>query len=208
MAAESSFRSNVAEETQKDKKWIAMLKDRSTVYVKPGETFSCTSFPQLKFKPNELMGFWSSRNPTRFPESSDFESGKQVMVFPTCRIATDDVKFSGAGYSWKKSATKIEQPIHTEDKKDDEDPTPDITSVEYEKTWPETIPTIWMSPPRTQVAGTGRLRLIDGQQLVLGTEDGFALKKLDANSAIVSIAGEETRIPLDKIASIEFPTAK
>jgi hypothetical protein len=192
----------------KENKWTAMLKDRSTLFVKPGETFVCTSFPNLKFKPDELTGFWSSRNPTRFPEATDFSAGNRVMVFPTCRIATDQIEFLKTGYRWKKSAKKIQQPLQTKDKKDDEDPTPDVNSVEYATTWPENIPSIWTNPPRTQTAGTGRLKLVDGQQLVLGADRGFSLTKLDKHSVTVSIADMETKIPIEEIASIDFPQAE
>ena len=91
------------------------------------------------------------------------------------------------GYRWKKSAKKIEQPLNTRDEKNDEDPTPDIDSVEYQTTWPENIPTLWTNPPRTLRAGTGRLKLADGQLLVLGSDSGFSLTKLDKQSATVSI---------------------
>ena len=202
-----SVRFNVAQSDgdNQDNQWMAMLNDRSTLIVEPGKTFASTMFPHLKFRPEELLGFWSSRNSARFPEATDFASGKQVMVFPTCRIATDQVEFLNTGYRWKKSAKKIEQPLNTRDEKDDEDPTPDINSVDYETSWPENVPTIWTNPPKTPRAGTGRLELVDGQQLTLGINSGFSMEKLDKRTATVSIAGRKTKIPIEQIISIEFP---
>lgn len=194
-------------QAKKEKTWTAMLDDRSTIFVTPGESFDSSTFPSLKFKPEELMGLWSTQNPARFPEASDFDKGNKVVVFPTCRIAASSVEFSSSGFEWEKSAKKLVQPLQIDgDEKADEDPTPSITKVQYSKTWPENIPTIWMHSPKSQPNGTGRLRLVDGQQLVLTNGSGrFQLTKLDKNEVTISVAGKQHRIPLGQVQSIEFP---
>jgi len=101
--------------------------------------------------------------------------GKRVLVFPTCRIASNNLVFSDTGFEWKASDKKLEQPVQTEedDEGEEQDPTPDFTSVKYAKNSPEIIPTVWLAPPTSQKPGTGKLRLTDGQQLTLGSENGF-----------------------------------
>lgn len=186
--------------------WMATLPDRSVLRVEPGATFNSQLMPHLQFKPEELMAVWSSRNKPRFPIVGDFQKGKNVMVFPTCRIASDTVEFSSNGYKWG-TQQKIEQPIlFTDDEEDDdEDPTPDIEEVDYNKTGTEDVPTLWLRSPRSRKPDTGLLRLTDGQQLVLGGESGFKLEKVGLKTVIVSATGKPTEIPTERILSIQFP---
>lgn len=200
-----NFRS-APERKRRPKTWTAMLPDRSTIFVTPGSTYQSTTFPSLKFEPKELMAVWSSQNPARFPEKSDFDAGNQVLVFPTCRIATDAIEFSDEGYGWNDTAVKRIQSLQIDgDEKSDEDPTPDITSIQYAKTWPESIPSLWIHPPKSQVARTGRIRLADGQQLVLSQDGEFRLNQLDKDELTIGVAGQAHKIPYHKILSIEFP---
>lgn len=69
--------------------------------------------------------------------------GKRVLVFPTCRIASNNLVFSDTGFEWKASDKKLEQPVQTEedDEGEEQNPTPDFTSVKYAKNSPEIIPT-------------------------------------------------------------------
>ena len=53
--------------------------------------------------------------------------------------------------------------------------------------------------------GTAKLRLTDGQQLTLGGESGFKIAGFDQSSVVISISGKETRIPIEKVFSIDFP---
>ena len=191
---------------KKGKSWTAMLDDRSTIYVEPGKSFTSKTFPFLEYGPDELMGLWSTQNPARFPEASDFEHGKKVVVFPTCRFAMDTVEFTELGYQWDESAKKLIQPTTIDgDERDNEDPTPTISAVQFEKAWPENIPTMWMNPPKSQDPGTGRLRLADGQQFVLNDNSGFQLSGLDNNEVTISIDGEQAKISIAEVLSIEFP---
>jgi len=186
-------------------KWIAMLPDRSTIIVEPGESFASETFAPLKFRPSELMAIWTSRNPARFPEASDFKSGSSVMVFPTCRIASDDVKFSKDGFSWEKNAKKLMQPIEIEgDEKDDEDPTPQFHAVKFDG-GQEVIPTIWLSTPMSRPANTGSLQLIDGQQLSLGPDASFQFTGLNDSTVTITSSNREFQIPLTNVTKIEFP---
>ena len=184
--------------------WMAILKDRSTISVQPGLKMTSTSF-NLSFKAEDILGLKVSRNPTRYPEASDFRMGNRVLVFPTCRIASNNLSLSEIGYDWKASDEKIEQPVQIDQDEDEQDPTPNFTSVNYDKNSPEIIPTLWLAPPKSQMPGTGKLRLTDGQQLTLGGANGFKIAGFEDGAVIVSIAGEKTPIPIKKVLSIDFP---
>ena len=204
----ASIRFDATQEPQNEDCWMVALPDRSVLSIKPGSVFTSSTFPDLKFQPDQLMALWCSRNLTRYPESGDFENAKNVMVFPTCRIAAD-VKFSNVGYSWGQ-AKKIEQPVRTTNEEDDEedDPTPNVSSVAYADTGSEDIPTIWMKSPKSQPVGTGQIRLADGQQLTLGGPTGFQLQKFDETSVTISVAGKEKEIPMSQVLSISLPAGR
>lgn len=227
-----SLKFAVEEATLKEKKWLAVLKDRSAIFVKPGATLTSEKFTNLKFKPNEIAALSSSKNRVRYPEATDFEKGAQVLVFPTCRIPVNNLAFTEEGYSWEKDAVKVQQPIYfiepeegeedqppkltsknpnaeeSEDSEpgevDPDDPTPQFQSVNYAKAWPYTVPTVWTNRPQSQQPGTGQLRLIDGQQLTLSGSTGFEITKINSNSVTVSVADKTVDIPLNEILSIEF----
>ena len=187
--------------------WVAILKDRSTLFVEAGEKLTSTTF-NLSFDAEDIAALKCSRNPTRYPEASDFENGKRVLVFPTCRIASDNLKFSKDGFQWDPADKKIEQPVILDLEDNDEepeDPTPQFNSISYAEATPEGTPTLWLTPPTGQLAGTGKLRLTDGQQLTLGSENGFKIARFDKRSVVISIDGKEIPIPIEKVLSIEFP---
>lgn len=190
----------------KEPGWMAALPDRTVLLVEPGDTFESPTFNHLRFKPDDLLAIWSSRNPARFPEANDFQMAEHVMVFPTCRIATSNLEFSAEGYAWQKP-NKIEQPVRTTDEEDDDedDPTPDLSSVDFADSSPESIPTIWMDAPSPHAAGTGQVRLIDGQQIVLGGQTGFSLAEIRKDAITVSVKGKSTEIPIAQVVSIQFP---
>ncbi len=188
-------------------RWTAMLPDRSSILVEPGESFASESFAPLTFEPNELMAFWSARNPARFPASKDFDQGKTLLVFPTCRIAANEIKFTDKGFNWESTAEKLLQPIEIEgDEREEEDATPPFNSAQYSKSWPDSIPTVWLSPPKSPPAGSGRLRLADGQKLVLGNNASFQFVRLSDSEVTVATRDREFKIPLKNVLSIEFPT--
>jgi len=185
--------------------WAVLLKDGSLLYVKTGDRFSSEQFPGLEFSRAEIAAIANSKMPIRFPAAGDFEKGNNVVVFPTCRIATD-VIFSPAGFSWNKSAIKIQQPLFT-GKEDpaEEDPTPQMNSIQYETAWPEDTPTVWLSPPMAQSCKLGRIRLADGQQLSIGPGATFQFESLSQEQVILSAGGQNRIIRIQDVLSIVFP---
>jgi len=187
-------------------KWMAILKDRSTISVQPGAKLTSKMF-NLNLNLEDLAGLKVARNPTRYPASGDFDKAKNVLVFPTCRIATNNLKFTNSGFEWQASDPKIQQPVQIgdEEEDDDQDPTPNFTSIQYAKGSPESTPTVWLAPPKALAAGTGKLRLTDGQRLTLGSENGFQITRLENRAVVISIADQEIKIPIEKVHSIDFP---
>jgi hypothetical protein len=137
---------------------------------------------------------------------SDFEKGKNVIVFPTCRIIPELISFADNGFLWDKRAEKIIQDLRIEgDEKDQDDPTPNMDRITYEKASAESSPTVWLKPPRSIKASQGRVILADGQQLVLNGDLKFQLVKIQEDKIAISIGKEIATIPLEQIQIIEFP---
>ncbi len=186
--------------------WTAMISDGSILFIKPGIPMNSTLFPKVQLELETFTGMWLTRNPSRLPMKSDFEKGKNVIVFPTCRIIPEIISFADYGFTWNKRAEKIIQDLKIEgDEKDQDDPTPNMDQVNYETASAESSPTIWLKPPRSINASQGRIILADGQQLVLNGDLKFQLAKIQEDQITISIGKEIATIPLDQIQIIEFP---
>ena len=198
--------------------WHALLADRSVLQVVPGDEFTSPMFGDLNLDKGHIAALCLAKNGVSFPVADDFEKGIFVLVYPTCRIAAKKVDFSASGFIWSESE-KLEQKLNlsdeTVDKADDEeeDPTPNLSEIDYEKTSAEDVPTLWFQKPQQRADGTGLLRLLDGQQLVLSGGDGttpgdafFQIKSLASDAITISLGNKLEIIPLDKVLSIEFPT--
>ena len=113
-------------------------------------------------------------------------------------------------YSWQ-NALLLQQQTNLDPEDDDpgdEDPTPKITEVEFASTSPEDIPTLWLRPVEAKAKGCGLIRLVDGQQLILNSETGFRVSKIEQTSVTVSVGSESKVIPITCILSIDFPETK
>lgn len=194
------------EKDRKSKTWTAMISDGSMLSLNPGNPMTSTLFPNIQLQPENITGLWLSRNPSRFPMMSDFQKGKNVIVFPTCRIIPDSIAFSEAGFSWPKDSEKIVQDLRIEgDEKDQDDPTPDVDRVTYATASAESSPTVWLQPPHSTPSNQGRIILADGQQLILNGDLKFQLTEIQSDKITISIGDEVATIPLDQIRVIEFP---
>ncbi len=199
-----------------DDQMLAILPDRSLIRVKPGKAFSSSMFDGLSFQPTDLLGLTSTTEPVRYPGAEDFGKGKNVLVFPTCRIATSNLVFNAVGYSWKSTDEKILQlvniqvvdPTDEEQVEEPEDPTPQHVAVDYGKTSAADTPTIWFAPPGFRGSSTGLLKMTDGQQIVLGGSAGFDVIGNSENGLIVASGDARADIPWNEIQSIEFPAKK
>lgn len=186
--------------------WTAMISDGTILFIEPGIPMTSTLFPKVRLELEMLTGMWLTRNPSRFPMKSDFEKGKNVIVFPTCRIIPELVSFVDYGFLWDKRAEKVIQDLKIEgDEKDQDDPTPNMDRITYETASAESSPTVWLKPPRSIKASQGRIILADGQQLALNGNLKFQLVNIQEDTITISIGKETATIPLDQIQIIEFP---
>ncbi len=127
------------------------------------------------------------------------------MVFPTCRLITDEVSFQANGYQFEESL-KIEQDVKLgKEPEDDEDPTPDINEVNYRNSSAENIPTIWTKPPQSRAAGSGMVRFVDGQQLSVGKNSRFQISKLEKRSLTITNGEQSRSFPYSEVLSIDLP---
>ena len=191
--------------------WFAMLTDRSVIKVDPIQNFRSELFGGRSISREEISALWFANNKIRFPCRGDFELGQSVLVFPTCRIAIADLELQSGRIIWTVDK-KLEQNLWIENEgsgRNDttyEDPTPNLQQVDFADTSPELIPTLWLREPPPRRTETGLIRLADGQQLVLGGANRFAIKEIQPDSVlVVDRSGQVETIPLTKISAIDFP---
>ena len=187
--------------------WLAMLDDGSVLAVRPGVTMTSELFGGLSIPPNELVALWQAPNEPRLPCADDFEKGSQVLVYPTCRLATPSVQFSAEEYAWRE-AKLIQQRLQHLDPKSEltEDPNPTAQRVVFRETSIQDTPTLWSRKPSMNDPRKGQLRLTDGQKLVLARPNGFRIATLDSTSVDVEKNGVTQSFDWDQITSLRFPT--
>ena len=115
------------------KTWMATLDDGSTLVVDPSASFK-SSLLKRSVK-DSLLCLYNSSNPKRYPVDGDFSEGKQVLVYPTCRIPVAKVDFSRSGFAWSAKAKKLLQPVDRESPLGvpGKDPTPQVSKIDYKK---------------------------------------------------------------------------
>ncbi len=185
------------------KTWMATIDDGSTVAVDPLRQFQ-SSLLKRSIK-NDLRCLFNSSTPKRFPVEGDFQQGKAVLVYPTCRIPVAKIDFKKDGFGWSPNAKKLLQPV---DEKSPLgvpgiDPTPQVSEVSYRRTTAENLPTLWLGRPQALIRGF--VRLVDGQTLSLGNHR--KITSVSANSLQLSetgSSGARLSIPVDQVAVISF----
>ena len=188
---------------RKLKTWMATLADGSTLVVEPSRDFKSSL---LNRSVNDsLLCLFNSSNPKRYPVEGDFKQGKNVLVYPTCRIPVTKLKMTESGFAWSKNATKLLQPVDEESPLGvpGKDPTPQVWRVDYETTTADNLPTLWFGPPKSPP--TGYVRLTDGQTLSLGDKrkitsvSGRNLQLQDTENG-----GGKLTIPLERVAAVDL----
>ena len=186
--------------------WLGMLADRSVVRFETDKGDQCVTFDQQKLDRKKLVGMCWAQNPLRFPFENDFENFKHVLVFPTCRIATNTVELSNDLLKWGRDTKKYIQPIYTQtDPADDDDPTPSADRVELVEVIPSDIPSIWFRPPTRHDFSSGFVELIDGQKFMLGTDEKFELKQMGPDGITIEWRGQAVTYGWDKVVTVLFP---
>jgi len=183
------------------KTWMATTNDGSTLVVDPLRGFQ-SSLLKRTVK-DELNCLFNASNPKRHPVEGDFEHGKSVLVYPTCRIPVAKVNFNKSGFAWPKNAKKRLQPVDKESPLGvpGKDPTPQVSEVNYKSTTAENLPTLWFSPPKPPTDGF--IQLTDGQVLSLG--DHRKITSVSAgNIQLQETAGGKLSIPIGQVAAISL----
>ncbi len=186
--------------------WLAMLADRSVIRIETGKNNASVSFSGEVVDQDQIVGMTMTQNGFRFPTAGDFDSGQNVLVFPTCRIAGTSVEFQDESLVWDENATKIIQPIYTSSAADeDDDPTPQTNQIDLGEGIPSDIPTIWFSIPKSRSPATGLIQLVDGQQFVLGSQQQFEISNIATKGLTISWRGKTFDVPWIKVRTIQFP---
>ena len=185
------------------KTWMATTEDGSTLAVDPSRGFK-SSLLKRSVK-DSLLCLFNSSNPKRYPVAGDFQQGKQVLVYPTCRIPVNEVDFTDSGFAWSAKAKKLLQPVDEESPLGvpGKDPTPQVSEITYKKTTAENLPTLWLGQPKPPAKGF--VELTDGQTLSLGehrkiasvSDKGIQLQETGS-------AGGKLTIPIEQVAAIDL----
>lgn len=183
-------------------RWAVMLDDGSVLAAAPGKKFRPELLEDVELDKEQVVGFWAMRDHLRYPIAGDFDQGENVLVFPTCRIATQ-VNLEDNELSWKEGK-KIEQPIFSG--APTEDVTPQFNSFVFDRRLESQMPTVWLRKPVVGNPDWGAIDLVDGQKIVLGSEQGFSIQSMnDQVLEIVGMDGVEVRLPMAQVYSIKFP---
>lgn len=67
------------------------------------------------------------------------------------------------------------------------------------------ISNVWLAVPPEREAGTGLLRLNDGQQFVLGGKSGFVFKSISSDEIVIAHGEHELRFPMSALHALQFP---
>ena len=188
---------------KKLKTWMATVEDGSTLVVEPLRGFKSSLLNRSVEK--SMLCLFNSSNPKRYPVEGDFQQGKNVLVYPTCRIPVAKLKMTKSGFAWSKNATKILQPVDEESPLGvpGKDPTPQVWRVDYETTTADKLPTLWLGQPKAPP--TGYVRLTDGQTLSLG--DKRKITSVSGRSLQLQATengGGKLTIPLERVAAIDL----
>ena len=108
--------------------WRAILMDRSVLNVSIGEQTTSSQFGEIN--KDHIAGLTSHRTTNRHPQLGDFELGNYILVFPTCRLAVDEVQWNEDKLSWSEPKL-LEADLQLPDSpaQDDDNPHPDFSSV-------------------------------------------------------------------------------
>jgi hypothetical protein len=67
------------------------------------------------------------------------------------------------------------------------------------------ISNVWLAAPPEREAGTGLLRLNDGQQFVLGGKSGFVFKSISTDEVVIGHGEHVLRFPMSNLHALQFP---
>lgn len=168
------------------------------------------------FPIKDIVAIWPASTSARYPVDGDFDKGKNVVCFPGCRIATDDLKLETGQFSWT-SGNRLEEDLFVEiegrekvlsEAHDNVDPGKTKFSWEIRKLKQYQTPTIWLAPPTSLTADVGIVKLMTGEQIVYSNGGFFELKSLDRKEITFERNGNTIKVPIREVASIHPPQSQ
>lgn len=195
--------------------WMAMLRDNSVLQWNPDSFLQSTTLKR-KLSLENVVAIWPAGRQPHMPLAGDFEAGKNVLVYPGCRVATSEISVDDKGFRWNDGEVLMQNLYEANDQKiNQRGPTKDLpdkvsprkkdysfdtkSMMEFEK------PTIWFDRPTSMLSTQGALRLDNGEMLVYGPDAMFDLKSIDKGKVIMTFGGEDVMILLSKVVSIVPP---
>lgn len=189
-----------------------MTRDGSVVHL-ADRGLTLQDQPGWQLAPDEIIGFWHHREPARYPQPDDFDSGNLVLVRPLHRVALEGnvnweagiadlgnldgiINRQGAG-----PGQLVESAAATAADFQADGVSPGANSL-------DAISNLWLAAPTHRAEGTGLLRVADGQQFVLNGQSGFRLQSLAGDNLVLERQGETLAIPLDRVHALQFPAPK
>lgn len=195
--------------------WKAMLRDNSVLEWNPGSLLRSNTLKQ-ELSREDVIAIWPSTKQPQLPLSGDFDAGKNVLVFPGCRVATAEVSFDKSGYRWN-GGNVLQENLHEEndqkfDQRSIEFDVPDQVTPSRNKFSFNTndmadyeTPTIWFDKPTSMLANQGALRLDNGEVIVFGADALTTLDAITPKQVELTFRGKEIAIPISKIVAIVPP---
>ncbi len=190
--------------------WKAVLQDRSVVDVALVSGGSRWNNPVLgDISTDEIIGLTARNSVIRFPQKDDFEHGKQILVFPTCRLAVDSVQWRESSLEWNQP-TLLEAQLQDNDDNEEEEegndsPHPDFTKVALDAPFPYDIPTVWNQLPKTRDPKTGLVKLRNGQQFVVGGQRKWTVAGFDSRGISLNFGNVTKTLEWNQIESFQLP---
>ena len=193
--------------------WMAMLDDNSVLKWNPSKPLRSATLGK-DLRREDIVAIWPDSRQPRLPLEGDFEAGKNVIVYPGCRVATPRVEFDAKGFRWSNGKLLTESLHDDNEFKVDARPADEPDDVAPKKTdysfdlsnVPEfEVPTIWFKQPTSIRASEGAIRLNSGEVLIYGDGAKFQLQSLDKKQILLAFDGDEISIPLSQVVSILPP---
>ena len=201
-------------------RWFAMLDDRSVLEVKwHNDQLVPVRWTDISFDQDSLIGLWTGQDWCRFPEAADFGFGKNLLVFPGCRLAVPNTAFNETGISWKAGeAVPLFQPLKVTARPSSvEDPTganlaarkelaPSFETVAWDEVSEWNLPTVWLQKPPAPDRTQGSLSLNSGEKIVFGPKSRFRMDVTSAEGArMIDAAGTTFTIEWKDVRRVKMP---
>ncbi len=164
--------------------------------------------------PDDIVAIWPASTPLRYPGKGDFEKGKQVVVFPGCRIVTNELSITKNQFSWR-NGTQIEEDLYVEvegrervqnEKPDNVSPGRDKFTWNIRSLKQYETPSIWLKAPVSLPVTAGIVKLRTGEQIVYGN-GGFELESSDAKQLVFQRGEDTITIPFREVTAV-YPATK